>query len=128
VFWGGFRLERHSETSKIERKWLESPILGEQVWQTVAVMDKLTPEWGIGNMKVDLQELKDSVDRELVQLEKRRTELQGRKEQIEAVQRLVHEVGVPAEGSEAAASDELPEESPEPAKVGGEGRNWFNRA
>ncbi len=79
-------------------------------------------------MKVDLQELKDSVDRELVQLEKRRTELQGRKEQIEAVQRLVHEVGVPAEGSEAAASDELPEESPEPAKVGGEGRNWFNRA
>jgi len=45
-------------------------------------------------MKIDLQELKDSVDRELLRLEKRRSELQERKEQIEAVQRLVHEVGM----------------------------------
>jgi hypothetical protein len=72
-------------------------------------------------MKVDLQELKESVDQELVKLEKRRAELQERKEQIEAIQRLVHEVGAPAE--EEAAEDE-----PVPVNAGGSEKNgWFRK-
>jgi len=43
-------------------------------------------------MKIDLQELKDRIDRELLAVEKRRDELIQQKEHIEAVQRLNHEL------------------------------------
>lgn len=72
-------------------------------------------------MKVDLQELKESVDQELVKLERRRAELQERKEQIEAIQRLVHEVGTPVE-------EEASEDEPVPVAEGSEKNGWFKRA
>lgn len=71
-------------------------------------------------MKVDLQELKESVDQELVKLEKRRAELQERKEQIEAIQRLVHEVGAPVE-------EESAEDEPVPVPEGADKNGWFRK-
>ena len=40
-------------------------------------------------MKVDLGELKESVDQELIQMEQRRQALESQREHIEAVQRIV---------------------------------------
>lgn len=75
-------------------------------------------------MQIDLQQLKTSIEKELEELERRKSALQGQIAHIEAVERMASGAPEPGELDGRAADSDGSESG---GSSQGTGRSWFRR-